>query len=165
MDQTVSVAEHSILPAETPSLYDRDLHAWTVGQAAALRERRLADLDIPNLIDEIGSLARREADRLEHRLERLCHQLMLWDHGTCPRSESRVAAIAHQRRRVRLVLDRCPSLETSKGEALEQGYALGRYSALREDDRLPESALQAANPYTWDDAMMRDIAWPRRTSR
>ena len=161
MDQSVAAGEEGRVPAEVPSLYERDLYAWTVEQAAALRERRTADLDIPNLVDEIGSLARREVARLEGRLERLCHQLMLWDYGTASRSESRASAIAHQRRRVRQVLDRCPSLEGAKGEALDQGYVFGRYGALREDERLPEGALPASNPYSWDDAMTREIAWPQ----
>ncbi len=164
MDQTVPAGEMPT-PADGPPLYERDLHAWTVEQAAALRDGRLADLDIPNLVDEIGSLARREVARLEGRLERLCHQLMLWDYGTGPRSESRAAAIAHQRRRVRQVLDRCPSLEPAKAEALAQGYDFGRYGALGEDERLPEDALPVANPYSWDDAMTRVIAWPRLGGR
>lgn len=161
MDQSVPTAERAHAPAETLPLYERDLHAWTVGQASVLREHRLADLDVANLVDEIGSLARREVDRLEGRLERLCHQLMLWDHGTAPHSESRAAVIAHQRRRVRQILDRCPSLEAFKADALEHGYVFGRYAALREDERLPEGALPASNPYSWDEVMMREIAWPR----
>ena len=159
MDQTVAAGQEGRTSAQVLPLYGRDLYAWTVEQAAALRERRTADLDVPNLVDEIGSVARREVARLEGRLERLCHQLMLWDYGTDPHSERRASAIAHQRRRIWQVLDRCPSLEPAKADALEQGYVFGRYGALREDERLPERALPPSNPYSWDDAMTREIAW------
>ena len=35
-------------------LYETDFHAWTQEQARLLRERRWDDLDLENLIDEVG---------------------------------------------------------------------------------------------------------------
>ncbi len=140
--------------------HEHDIYAWALEQSEALRQGRMDDLDLPNLADEVGSLACREFGRLQGRLERLVHQLLLWDLAPGHRSDGRAATIAHQRRRVRHVLARCPSLEARRAEALAEAYVVGRYEALREDDRLPEAALPTANPYSWDDLMARGVAWP-----
>ncbi len=147
-------------PGRPPSLHDADFYAWSVGQAEALRERRIEDLDLPNLIDEVGCIAREEVRRLRHRLERLCHQMLLWDYGRLPRTPSRAAAVAHQRRRVMAVLERCPSLDAVRRDALAHGYDFGRYGALIEDESLTEAELPATSPYSWDDIMRRPIGAP-----
>lgn len=144
-------------PGRPASLHDADFYAWSLGQAEALREKRFEDLDLPNLIDEVGCIAREEVRRLRCRLERLCHQMLLWDYGRLPRTPSRAAAVAHQRRRVMAVLERCPSLEAVRRDALAHGFEFGRYGALIEDESLTEADLPAMNPYSWDDIMRRSI--------
>lgn len=155
MDQTASERDAS---DPSPSLYERDFFAWSIQQSEALREEHFADLDLPHLIDEVGCIAREEVRRLRRRLERLCHQMLLWDYGRLPRTPTRAAAIAHQRRRVMTVLKRCPSLEDVRDDALDHGFEFGRYGALIEDERLPEVELPARNPYRWHDIMLRPIA-------
>ena len=45
------------LTSEGQSLYERDFCLWVEEQARLLRDGRLGDLDVVNLIDEIESLA------------------------------------------------------------------------------------------------------------
>ncbi len=151
------VADACAVSAVERSPYEHDFYAWSMEQAEALREGRIADLDLPNLIDEVGGIARGEVRRLRRRLERLCHQMLLWDYGRLPRTRSRARTIALQRRRVAEVLKRCPSLDALKVEALKRGFDLGRYGALIEDDGLPEADLPVDNPYRWEDVMDRPI--------
>ena len=64
------------------SLHDRDFHAWTREQAAALR--RLAEtrpnldagLDLPNLIEEVEDLGSEQVHRVESNLRRLMQHLI-----------------------------------------------------------------------------------------
>jgi hypothetical protein len=56
-----------------PSLYDQDFLAWTEQQAALLRARRLDQLDLDNLAEELDTMGRSERGELENRLEVLFH--------------------------------------------------------------------------------------------
>ena len=40
------------------SIYETDFYLWTQEQATLLREGRLDELDVPNLVEEIDSLGR-----------------------------------------------------------------------------------------------------------
>jgi hypothetical protein len=41
-----------------PDLYEREFYSWALEQAELLRVRRLAELDLENLAEEIDGLAR-----------------------------------------------------------------------------------------------------------
>jgi hypothetical protein len=41
-----------------PDLYERDFYSWALEQAALLRARQFAELDLENLAEEIDGLAR-----------------------------------------------------------------------------------------------------------
>lgn len=142
---------------DAAGLHDRDFYAWTLAQAAALQEGRFSDLDLPNLVDEVGSMAQQEVDRLQERLERLTHQLLLWEFRPASRSPSRWLTIRNQRRRVSRVLQRSPSLARRRDQIFSRAYTYGRFAALREADDLPMSALPSENPFSWEDAMDADL--------
>jgi hypothetical protein len=142
------------------SLHDRDFYAWAIAQAAALQERRFSDLDIANLTDEVSGMAEQEVDRLQAKLERLTHQLLLWDFRTASRSPSRATTIRNQRRRAERVMQRCPSLADRREQLLRRAYTYGRFAALREAEDLPMSALPAQSPYSWEDVMTRKLEAP-----
>jgi hypothetical protein len=40
-----------------PTLYEQDFYAWTQAQVKLLRDGQFSEIDIPNLIEEIESLA------------------------------------------------------------------------------------------------------------
>jgi hypothetical protein len=49
------LARAEALESDRPSLYERDFCLWLEQQAALLREGRLDELDIANLVEEIDS--------------------------------------------------------------------------------------------------------------
>ena len=49
-------------------LYETDFWAWTQEQANLLRHHQWNQLDVPNLIEEIESLGRKERQELRNRL-------------------------------------------------------------------------------------------------
>ena len=49
---------------ERAALYDEDLYSWALDQAQLLRERRFAEVDLPNVVEELESLGREQAARL-----------------------------------------------------------------------------------------------------
>ena len=49
-------------------LYEQDFFAWTKQQANLLKEGRLRELDLPNLIEELEDMGRSNYRELESRL-------------------------------------------------------------------------------------------------
>jgi DNA-binding transcriptional regulator YdaS (Cro superfamily) len=136
--------------------YDRDYHAWLTRQAALLAERRFADLDLDNLIDEIQDLARSEKREIENRLNVLLVHLLKWSHQPTERSGGWASTIIEQRARLLKRLQESPSLRGYPGEALDEEYAIAR------DKAAAETGLRAATfpkscPYTIDQVLDPDF--------
>ena len=139
--------------------YDDDVHAWALEQAAFLKDGRFSELDLINLADEVGDVARREYEALNSDLARVLQHLLKLDRQSERRGRSWVRTIKEQRRRVVRRLALSPSLRNRQVEALAEAYERGRVEALQETD-LPDAAFPTANPYSWDEAMTREIDWP-----
>lgn len=93
------------------SLYDEDVLAWSIEQAALLRERRWSALDIENLaeeIEDVGNSARRE---LGSRMAVLIAHLLKWQFQPQLRSKSWLATIDVQRESIAMKLAKVPSLK------------------------------------------------------
>ncbi len=139
--------------------YGDDLHAWAMEQAEHLKAGRFEALDLINLADEVADVGHSQYDKLESDLARVIQHLLKWDHQPERRSRSWMNTVREHRRRVERHLRKNPSLKALRAEALEEGFDRGRADALSETD-LPDEAFPAANPYSWDDAMTRPVAWP-----
>jgi DNA-binding transcriptional regulator YdaS (Cro superfamily) len=146
------------LPAhnDAASDYDHDYHAWLTRQATLLAERRFADLDLDNLIDEIQALSRSEKREIENRLNVLLVHLLKWSHQPAQRSGGWTSTIIEQRARLLRRLQESPSLRGYPGEVLEEEYAIAR------DKAAAETGLRAATfpktcPYTIDQVLDPDF--------
>ena len=115
-----------------PSLYDKDFYAWTQKQAQLLRHHQWSQLDLPNLIEEIESLGKQQRQELRNRLGILLGQLLKWEFQPSYRSQSWLATIREQRRRVGDLLKESPSLKPYLPEVLEKAYQDGVDLAVRE---------------------------------
>jgi hypothetical protein len=94
------------------SLYDEDVLAWSIEQAAVLRERRWSALDIENLaeeIEDVGNSVRRE---LGSRMAVLVAHLLKWQVQPQLRSKSWVRTIKVQRTSIARRLGKVPSLKS-----------------------------------------------------
>ncbi|MDQ1830036.1 DUF29 domain-containing protein [Massilia scottii] len=111
------------------SLYDMDVLAWSIEQAALLRERRWSALDIENLaeeIEDVGNSVRRE---LGSRMAVLIAHLLKWQFQPQLRSKSWLKTMQVQRASIARQLGKVPSLK----------------GALTDDDWRQE---------VWDDALV-----------
>jgi hypothetical protein len=114
--------------AEQALLYERDFAAWIEQQAGLLRERRFAELDLDNLIEEVEGLRRAEVHSAQHHAEVVVAQLLQLAHSTLgdPRWSWKVTANSH-RRQLRRRLS--PSLLAELEGSLQQLYDDGRDTA------------------------------------
>lgn len=125
-------SEAAAIAAATNNLYEADFYAWTQEQAALLRDRQWSHLDLPNLIEEIESLGKRERQELENRLVILISHLLKWEYQPQKRSRSWLASIRIQRRDGRKLLKNNPSLKAYLPEATAYAFSNARDLAMGE---------------------------------
>src|SRR5208283_6202845 len=134
------------MPAKSP-LYDRDFYAWSVEQAALLREGRVAEADLENIAEEIESMGRTEKRELVSRLTILLLHLLKWRHQPDRRGASWEASIRVQRNRLDDHLDDNPSLKPLLPQALASAYRDAALEAVAETG-LAGSTFPDACPWT-----------------
>jgi DNA-binding transcriptional regulator YdaS (Cro superfamily) len=136
--------------------YDHDYYAWLTRQAALLADRRFADIDLGNLIDEIQDLARSEKREIENRLNLLLLHLLKWAHQPAQRSGGWASTIIEQRARLLKRIQESPSLRTYPGEVLDEEYAIAREKASAETG-LRAGTFAKTCPYTIDQVLDPDF--------
>ncbi|NJL07759.1 MAG: DUF29 domain-containing protein [Methylacidiphilales bacterium] len=146
-------------PRTAKARYDDDAYGWAFEQAALLRAGRWSDLDIEHLADEIESVGRTEADKLESALRLVLMHLLKWDHQPDKRTRSWTITIANQRDRATRFLKENRSLKPRLGDIIADAYRLARREASGETD-LDLAVFPEACPYDFDTLMTRPVEWP-----
>jgi hypothetical protein len=112
--------------------YDTDFFAWTQHQAAALRAKDFAALDLEHLAEEIESLGRSDRRAIASQLERLLLHLLKWAYQ--PLAHERYGAswrtgIRQARRAIADLIEESPSLRDYPAERLAAAYSRARERA------------------------------------
>src|SRR6266852_5961163 len=136
--------------AETPdqtefqqSLYECDYYSWALVNAAAIRERRLKDVDLDNLAAEIEDLGKSQESALESHLKVLLLHLLKLQYQPRRSTRSWQLTVKEQRLALLKVLRRNPGLpgEAKLREILNDAYQEARLAAAREtclkEERFP----------------------------
>jgi hypothetical protein len=138
-------------------LYDEDIVLWSEHQADLLRRRAAgelvndAELDWPNIAEEIESMGRAEQEQLTNRLAVLLAHLLKWRFQPERRGNSWRLTILEQRRRVERIVSRGPSLRPRLDEVLTEAYGDAVLIAARETE-LAEATFPTVCPWTFDEA-------------
>src|SRR6266851_3366583 len=157
--------------AETPnqaerqhSLYECDYYTWALVNAAAIRERRLKDVDLDNLAAEIEDLGKSQESALESHLKVLLLHLLKLPYQPRRSTRSWQLTVKEPRLALRKVLRRNPGLrgEARLREILNDAYQEARVAAARET-RLKEERFPPDCPWTFQQAE-NDKFFPGRAS-
>jgi Domain of unknown function DUF29 len=135
-----------------PSLYETDFYAWTQEQAKLLKLQQWNQLDLPNIIEEIDSLGKRERAELRNRLSVLIGHLLKWHYQVSKRSRSWLNTIRIQRIDLLELLKENPSLKSYLEEALKVAYTKGIALASGETN-LPRKTFSENCPYTLEEVL------------
>lgn len=103
-------------------LYDRDFLLWLEQTAAQLREGRLTELDVVNLLEEIESMGRSEKQALESNLEILLMHLLKYRYQPDLRSNRWRFTIREHRSRIDKALKASPSLKRHLEQVFPECY-------------------------------------------
>ncbi|CAC5340912.1 MULTISPECIES: DUF29 domain-containing protein [Planktothrix] len=114
------------------TLYEQDFYLWIQTTVQQLKENKLNEIDIPNLIEEIESMGRSEKRELKSRLIVLLMHLLKWHYQPEKRSESWRSTITEQRICIEGLLEDSPSLKPLLSEVFEDCYQKARLKASDE---------------------------------
>lgn len=140
-----------------------DLHAWLLGQAAALRSKRYDAVEWETLAEELEAMAARDRRELISCLRTLLAHLLKWRYQTWGhRSEnSWKRSIIVARQELSDLFDESPSLKTKPAlsEHLTKAYAQARSLASTEmglDKRRWEALFPKTCPWPFEQVMDED---------
>ena len=114
------------------SLYERDFFEWVTVQADLLRARRLTDLDLDNLTEEIEAIGRSQLHDVRRRLTKILRDMLRWKYQPGLRSLGWAASLKAQREDLAAVLAGSPSLRGMVDEAIPRPYHAARIQVLDE---------------------------------
>lgn len=140
------------------SLYETDFYAWTMAQAALLRDGKVQELDLGNLAEEIESLGKSDRRALAHQIERLVTHLLKWRYQSRLQRRSWQSSIWTARRAIQRLLEDNPSFRQRLPLLLQEDYPGVRKQAAREM-RLSLATFPEAFPWTVEQVLDDDF-WP-----
>jgi hypothetical protein len=133
-------------------LYDQDFYLWTEITAKQLKEGRLSEVDLENLIEEIESMGRSEKHALQSNLVVLLMYLLKYKYQSEERSNSWKGTIREHRRRLREAFLDSPSLKPYFQEVIAKCYQDARKQASDETG-LSLDVFPVDSPFTSDECL------------
>ena len=145
-------------------LYEQDFFAWTKQQVNLLKEGRLRELDLPNLIEELEDMGRSNYRELESRLIVLVAHLLKWEYQWNQlqsqwkefEGKSWRNSIIEQRIQLIGLLEEMPSLQNFFQERLKRAYPQAIKLIIKETDLL-STEFPAECPYSIDQLLDEDF--------
>ncbi len=134
--------------------YEDDLYGWVEEQVALLRAGSTEALDLNAIAEELSDVGAEQYHKLESALEIILLHMLKWDYQPQRRTRSWTLSIEEHRLRAEKQLRKNPSLKARLGEAVEDGFRLGRLRAAREM-RVASKTLPTSCPYDWTAIMTR----------
>ena len=153
--------------------YGQDYAVWLSAQADAMRKGQLDQLDLPNLIEEIEELGRRERREVESRLEILITHLIKLSVSSAeqPRAGWRTS-IREQRRRLSKLFRDSPSLRRYADDVFQSVLVEARneaYFSLKDHEPQQAGEHEAKIRAVWDlieiEQVLEDGAYPDAATR
>ena len=142
----------------THSLYDTDLYRWTQEQAGLLREGKLHELDLANLMEEILSVGASQYTAVSSAVYQILVHLLKWRYQPAHQSRSWRVSLVEQRNRMPRQLRRAPALAREIPKMIEEEYPAACRKASAQTG-LPLTTFPATCPWTVDQVLNEDF-WP-----
>ena len=138
--------------------YNQDFYAWAMHNSELLREKKLSEIDIENIAEEIESMGKRERRNLINRLAILIAHLLKWQFQPDRRGKSWKCTIKEQRIKIRNLLKDSPSLKHELGLKLNHAYEIAIVDAEKESC-LEELVFPKTCEFSFEQCLDPDF-WP-----
>jgi len=121
-------------------IYEQDIDAWIEAQVRLLKQRRLHEIDVAHLIEELQDMGKGNRRELESRLIILIAHLLKWEFQLDALSaqwkefegKSWRNTIIEQRAQLLFLLRKVPSLKPIVDDAIAAAYPEARHLAAKE---------------------------------
>ncbi|MBD2178667.1 DUF29 domain-containing protein [Pseudanabaena sp. FACHB-1998] len=130
-----------------PNLYENDFNLWVEATAQLLREGRLTELDVVNLLEEVESMGNSNKLALSSDLVVVLLHLLKWQYQPNKRTRSWEKSIAEHRRRIRKIFQNSPSLRNYFQQTFNECYVDAR-KQVKIETRLPLDYFPEIYPFT-----------------
>ncbi len=150
----IAIANNS-LDALT-NLYECDFNLWVEATAQILREGRLTELDVVNLLEEVESMGISNKLALNSDLVVVLLHLLKWQYQPNKRTRSWEKSIAEHRRRIDERFESSPSLKRYYLQIFDKCYRNARKQAKIET-RLPLAHFPEVCPFTSEQVLDEDF--------
>jgi len=138
--------------------YDTDFYAWTQAQAAAVRAKDWAALDVAHLTEALETLGMNEKSAISRQLQRLLAHLLKWRYQPTHRTPSWRRTIRQARDRIADLIEVSPSLHSYPAQRVPLAYRRARRDAADETG-LPLATFPESCPWPVAQVLDEDF-WP-----
>jgi hypothetical protein len=138
--------------------YETDFYAWTQAQAAAIRAKDWATVDLEHVAEEIESLGNEQRHAVRSHLRVLLWHLLKWAAQPDHRGASWRTSILNARVEIADRLEDYPSLRPQVPALLASAYPRARRLASTETG-LPLATFPETCPWTVEQVLDEDF-WP-----
>jgi hypothetical protein len=132
--------------------YLADFNLWIEQTVKLLRENRLQEVDLINLIEEVEDLGKSEKRGIFSQLCRLLLHLLKWEYQPQRRSDSWLDSITDARTQIELAIADSPSLRNYPTEHLGEIYQRSRRQAAKQTN-LEISVFPEHCPYSLEEIL------------
>ncbi|MDJ0843411.1 MAG: DUF29 domain-containing protein [Crocosphaera sp.] len=116
------------------NLYNKDYYLWLEETVQLLKEGRLTEIDVNNLIEEIEDMGISQKNALESNLIVLLMHLLKWKYQPAKQSGSWRGSIREHRRRILKAFRNSRSLKRYFEEIFDESYQEARKQAADETE-------------------------------
>lgn len=137
---------------QTYPRYEEDHYGWLQAMITLLRERRMDDLDVDNLIGDLEDMGNSNKNQLVNRLAVLIAHLLKWQFQPTHRSFGWKGTIKEQRMRLKKLLEENPGLKPLVGNILPDAFQYSLPQVFKDTGLDLESTLVHC-PWTFEQCM------------
>lgn len=134
---------------DPPTDYEDDFYAWLSEQIELLQQKRIDEIDLPNLIEELEDMGSEQRHALETSYRLLLSHLLKWQFQPERRSTSWEVTILRERANIERREKRSPSLKADAAAIVFDVYRLAVREAAVETE-LSRAAFPAECPWSLD---------------
>ncbi|WEK52258.1 MAG: DUF29 domain-containing protein [Candidatus Kaistia colombiensis] len=141
---------------KTPTDYEDDVYLWLYEQIELLRQKRIQEVDLPNLIEELGDMGSEKLHALESAYRLLLAHLLKWKYQPQKRSSSWEITIGRERDNIEGRERESRTLTTQAKSIVDRMYRRAVREAAIETG-LPRETFPAECPWTLEQLRNEDF--------
>lgn len=136
--------------------YEEDFYGWLIANIMLLKQKRVNEMDIEHLVEELEDMGNNKKHALVSRLAQLIFHLLKWQYQPDFRGRSWEASIQEQRKKVKKLLLENPSLKNELEGFITDAYE-DALLLIKKETPIDLKLLPQACPYKFEDIAHNDF--------